>query len=211
MRKLRIGSRASRLALAQVKEILEKLPEMESETIYFETTGDKDRKTPIDRLEGTDFFTDAIENALRERKIDLAIHSAKDLPNDLDDDFKIALLTDPIDKADVLVSRDNLSLAQLPKGARVGTSSKRRKAQLQELRADLNIIDLRGDVDQRVERLDNGEFDAIVIAAAGLIRLGLENRITERLPFVTAKGQGSLAIEVRKDDKELIGWLEKSI
>jgi hydroxymethylbilane synthase len=211
LRKVRIGSRASRLARAQIKEIEELLPEMESKTIFFETSGDKDRQTPIDLVEGSDFFTDVIENALREKKIDLAIHSAKDLPDKLGADFKVALLTDPIDPSDVLVSKDNLRLDQLPKGAKVGTSSKRRKEQLLLSRPDLKIVDLRGDVDQRMERLDSGEYDAIVIAAAGVIRLGLEDRISERLPFKTAEGQGSLAIEVRKDDKELIGWLERSI
>ena len=142
------------------------------------------------------------------KQIDLAIHSAKDLPEKLDQKLSIAAVTRSIDTDDVLVSRNDLKLAELPKGAKVGTSSQRRKAQLLSKRPDLQIIDLRGNVDERVKRLDQGEFEAIVVAAAGLIRLGLAERISERLMFKTAPGQGSLALEIRREDQELAQWLK---
>ena len=209
MRKIRIGTRGSRLALVQVNEVVEKLGIEDFEIVVFETRGDRDKKTPLDQVEGTDFFTDRIEEALLKKEIDLAVHSAKDLPDQLPEGLEIAVVTDSIDPADVLVSRGNQKLTELPSGAKVGTSSQRRKEQIQRLRPDLRVADLRGNIEERLAKLDGGEYDAIVIAAAGLIRLGLQDRIAERLPFETAKGQGSLAIEVRKDDQEIVVWLKE--
>jgi hydroxymethylbilane synthase len=209
LRKIRIGTRGSRLGLVQVEETLRFLGEVEHEILTFDTSGDIDRKTPVSEVEGTDFFTDSIERALLKGEIDMAVHSAKDLPDSLPEALTIAAVTKSIDEDDVLASKGNLTLRELFPGAKVGTSSKRRKEALRKIRPDLQIVDLRGNVEERIKRLDKGEFDAIVIAAAGLIRLGLEDRISERLPFETARGQGSLAIEIRQGDSELKKWIKE--
>jgi hydroxymethylbilane synthase len=180
----------------------------EHEIVVYDTSGDIDKDTPIAEVEGTDFFTDRIERALLKKEIDLAVHSAKDLPARIPEGLMIVATTESIDKDDVLVSKGNLKLSELPAGAKVGTSSRRRKESLLMLRSDLKLIDLRGNIEERMEKLNRGEYDAIVIAAAGLIRLGLEHRIAERLPFETAPGQGALALEIRKEDKELYAWLK---
>lgn len=207
LRKICIGTRGSRLALAQADEVVRSIGAGGVEVLIFDTAGDRDKDTPIDKVEGTDFFTDRIENALLKGEIDLAVHSAKDLPDRIPDGLTVAAVTPSIDADDVLVAKNNLKLSELPKGTKVGTSSKRRKEQLLELRSDLIVQDLRGNIDERLRKLDRGEYDAIIVAAAGLIRLGLEKRITERLPFETAKRQGSLALEIRDNDKELKEWL----
>jgi len=195
--------------LAQVREVVEKLGVKEIAIKIYNTSGDLDKVTPIEKVEGTDFFTDKIEQALLGHEIDLAVHSAKDLPETIPEGLAIAVITRSIDPSDVLVSRGNFKLGELPQGARVGTSSGRRKKQLLQVRPDLEVADLRGNLDERLEKLDRGEYDAIVVAAAGLIRLGLAERITERLPFETAKGQGALALEIRKEDQELELWLKE--
>jgi len=195
--------------LAQVREVVEKLGVKEIAIKIYNTSGDLDKVTPIEKVEGTDFFTDKIEQALLGHEIDLAVHSAKDLPETIHEGLAIAVITRSIDPSDVLVSRGNFKLGELPQGARVGTSSGRRKKQLLQVRPDLEVADLRGNLDERLEKLDRGEYDAIVVAAAGLIRLGLAERITERLPFETAKGQGALALEIRKEDQELELWLKE--
>lgn len=208
MRKIRIGTRGSCLALAQVREVVGWLGIRDLELKIFKTTGDLDKGTPISSVEGTDFFTDRIENALLRGEIDLAIHSAKDLQENISEGLTVAAITRSIDAEDALVSKNNLKLSDLPPGAKVGTSSTRRKEELLKLRSDLRLLDLRGNIDERLEKLDRGEYDAIVVAAAGLIRLGMEERIAERLPFETAKGQGSLALEIRDNDEELKEWLK---
>lgn len=208
MRRIRIGTRASRLALEQVNEVVRRFGIGEHEIVVYDTSGDIDKDTPIAEVEGTDFFTDRIERALLKKEIDLAVHSAKDLPARIPEGLMIVATTESIDKDDVLVSKGNLKLSELPAGAKVGTSSRRRKESLLMLRSDLKLIDLRGNIEERMEKLNRGEYDAIVIAAAGLIRLGLEHRIAERLPFETAPGQGALALEIRKEDKELYAWLK---
>jgi hydroxymethylbilane synthase len=209
LRALRIGSRGSRLARAQVKEIVDLLGIEDYELVVLDTAGDRDKATPISDVEGTDFFTDIIEKALSSGDIDVAVHSAKDLPKKLPDDLFIAAKTETIDKDDVLISKRNVMLNDLPTGAVIGTSSERRKNAIKELRPDLKLSDLRGNIEERLEKLDRGEYDAIVVAAAALIRLGLKGRIGQRLPIETAEGQGSLAVEIRKDDLELKEWLEE--
>lgn len=209
MRSIRVGSRGSRLALAQVAEVVRQLAEWETTVQAFVTAGDLDKETPIDRVEGTDFFTDAIERALLNNEIDLAVHSAKDLPEKIPEGLKIGAVTRSIDPADVLVSAGNLKLAELLPDARVGTSSRRRQEQVLKARPDLKVLPLRGDIEARLAKLDAGEFDAIIVAAAGLIRLRLEKRIAERLRFETAKYQGALALEIRQDDQELEKWLKE--
>lgn len=209
MRRIRIGTRASRLALEQVNEVVRRFGIGEHEIVVYDTSGDIDKDTPIAEVEGTDFFTDRIERALLKKEIDLAVHSAKDLPDRIPEGLMIVATTESIDKDDVLVSKGNLKLSELPAGAKVGTSSRRRKESLLMLRSDLKLIDLRGNIEERMEKLNRGEYDAIVIAAAGLIRLGLEHRIAERLPFEAAPGQGALALEIRKEDKELCVWIKE--
>ena len=191
----RTGTRTSPLALKQVEEILQILrkfyPDFKAEVVGIDTYGDKDRATPISEVEGSDFFTREIDEALlrgeidpeRSRSIDFAVHSAKDLPEQIPEGLYIVAITKSIDSYDALVSKNGLKLAELPHGARIGTSSFRRKTQLREYRDDFDIVDIRGNIEERLKRLDAGDLDAIVIAASGLVRLGLEKRITERIPF----------------------------
>lgn len=206
----RIGTRTSPLALRQVEEILGALrkfySDFKAEVIGIDTYGDKDKITPISQIEGTDFFTREIDNALLKWEIDFAVHSAKDLPDTLKEGLIIAAQTKSIDPYDALVSKDGLKLAELPQGARIGTSSLRRKTQLREYRDGFDIVDIRGNIEERLEKLDNGNLDGLVIAACGLVRLGLEKRITERIPFEIIyphPSQGALAIVARAKDLEL--------
>ncbi len=217
-RTLRVGTRTSPLALKQLEEVTDLLkkefPEVEVEVVGFRTAGDRDKSTPLDRVEKEDFFTDELDRALLDGRIDCAVHSAKDLPEDLAGGLAIAALTPSIDPDEVLVSRMGWKLAELPVGARIGTSSLRRKEQLKKFRPDLRIVDIRGNIEERLERLEAGGLDGIVIAAAGLVRLGLEERITERIPPEIVQPhprQGALAVVVREKDRELrdlIGRLE---
>lgn len=206
----RVGTRTSPLALAQVREIAQALqaiaPAAELKVVSMDTAGDIDKKTPISEMEGTDFFTREIDRALLDKKIDLAIHSAKDLPDRIPAGIVIAATTRSVDPYDVLVSKDQVKLRDLPKGARVGTSSERRKNQLKAYRPDLKLVDIRGTMGERLDKLFSEDLDAIVIAGAGLIRLGLGRRITERISLDILKPhplQGSLAVAVRAVDEEL--------
>lgn len=207
----RIGTRTSPLALRQVDEAVAYLkksdPDFRFEIVGIETYGDKDKYTPISKVEGSDFFTREIEDALLKGEIDFAVHSAKDLPDVIPNGLYIAAITESLDPHDALVSKSNLKLSELPNGAKIGTSSQRRKAQLGRYRKDFQILDIRGTIEERLKLLDETDLDAIVIAACGLIRLGLGRRIAERIPFEILRPhplQGSLAIEVRKADKRLI-------
>lgn len=210
-RTLKIGTRTSQLALRQVDEVIDNLkkfyPDIDPRVVGIDTHGDKDKVTPISDVEGRDFFTKEIDEALLRGEIDLAVHSAKDLPDNLAPGLFIATITKSIDPFDVLVSKQNLKLNELRVGAKIGTSSLRRKSQLKNYRNDFNIIDIRGNIEERLKILDETNLDAIVIAAAGLIRLGLEDRITQRIPLDILRPhplQGSLAIEVRKDNEDII-------
>ncbi|MFH1800771.1 MAG: hydroxymethylbilane synthase [Candidatus Omnitrophota bacterium] len=207
---LRVGTRTSPLALAQVREITQALkavaPNVELEIAGMDTVGDMDKKTPISEMEGTDFFTRELDQALLDKRIDLAVHSAKDLPDVIPEGIVIAATTRSVDPYDVLVSKDHLKLRDLPEGAKVGTSSERRKNQLRAYRPDLKLVDIRGTMGERLDKLFSEDLDAIVIAGAGLIRLGLGRRITERISFDILKPhplQGSLAVAVRAENKEL--------
>lgn len=214
----RIGTRNSPLALRQVEEILANLrrvyPDFKARIVGIETYGDRNRATPISQIEGTDFFTREIDMALIEGEVDFAIHSAKDLPEIIDDRLSIAGITESKDKDDVLVSRFNLSLDELPYRAKIGTSSLRRKQGLKNYRKDFQIIDIRGNIEERLEKLDKQEFDAIVIAAIGLIRLKLRHRITQRIPYSIIKPhplQGRLAIVTRRKDEDTIRMCRKCL
>ena len=213
-RTYRVGARASALALKQVEEVCRDLrrfyPEIKFDIITVDTYGDLDKATPISDIEGSDFFTREIDEALLGGNIDFAVHSAKDLPDNLLEGLTIAAITSSIDPCDVLVSKSGLKLSELAFGAKIATSSLRRKQQLKQYRDDFNIVDIRGNIQERLEKLDNSDLDAIVIAAAGLIRLELKNRIIQRIPLEILKPhplQGALAIVARNQDTDLMRLL----
>ncbi len=203
MRAVVIGTRGSQLALAQTRWVVERLKEQWPETEFtvrtVATSGDRGAD-PRER----GIFVKELEHALLEGTIDIAVHSLKDLPTKQPEGLYVASVPRRVDPRDALVGRNAVKrLDQLPKGARVGTSSVRRKAQLLAYRPDLNVLPLRGNVDTRLKRLGSGEYDAIVLAAAGLLRLDLRNRIDEFLDpevLLPAPGQGALALEVRRGD-----------
>jgi hydroxymethylbilane synthase len=215
---LRIGSRGSQLALWQANYVAGLLRsrglQVEIETIR--TTGDKITEVSLAKVGTKGMFTKEIEEALADRRVDLAVHSLKDLPTDLPKGFKIAAVLKREDARDVLVSPRFARLADLPQGARVGTSSLRREAQLRAMRRDLKVEPLRGNVDTRLRKLEAGEFDAIVLAAAGVRRLGREDVVREFLAveqMCPAAGQGALAVEVREGDQPMmqaIGFLDNA-
>lgn len=209
-RKLTIGTRKSALALWQAEYIKKALEGHDSElTVTLEhivTKGDKILDVPLARIGGKGLFTTELESRLLAGTIDLAVHSLKDLPADLPDGLCLAAVTARSHVHDVFVSNRYAALDALPQGACVGTSSLRRRAQLLARRPDLTVRDLRGNVDTRLKKLDDGEYDAIILAEAGLTRLGLTDRITQLLPtdtMIPAVGQGALAIETRADDDDL--------
>ncbi|MBI3741455.1 MAG: hydroxymethylbilane synthase, partial [Chloroflexi bacterium] len=210
IRNLVVGTRGSALAQWQTNYVIAALghiaPEIKIETRIIKTSGDKDQTRSLAEFGGLGVFTKEIENALLAREIDLAVHSLKDLPTELGDGLTIAAITEREDARDCIVSRHRLGLMQLPRRARIGTSSVRRSAQIRALRPDAQIIQLRGNVDTRLRKARTEEYDAIVIAAAGIIRLGRASEITEYLSletFLPDPGQGALAIEIRADDPEL--------
>ncbi|MCZ2155872.1 MAG: hydroxymethylbilane synthase [Bryobacterales bacterium] len=198
---LRIGSRGSKLALWQASWVKSRLEERgySSEIKIIKTRGDQILDTPLTRIGGKGVFTKEIEEALLEGQIDLAVHSLKDLPTELPPGLTIASVPQREDARDVLVGSP---LDALPQGASVGTSSLRRSAQLRALRPDLRILDVRGNVDTRLRKQQEGQYDALVMAGAGLVRLGLAEHIAEYFDtsrFLPAVAQGALAIETRDD------------
>ncbi|MDP2940285.1 MAG: hydroxymethylbilane synthase [Candidatus Omnitrophota bacterium] len=206
----KVGTRISHLALKQVEETLVTLrkfyPDFKAEVVGIETYGDKDKMTPISEIEGTDFFTREIDQALLDGKIDFAVHSAKDLPGDIPDGLYVVAITKAIYPHDALVSKHNLRLDELRKGAKVGASSLRRKTQLKKYREDFQIVDIRGTIEERLWILDTNGLDAIIVAECALARLGLKNRIIQRIPFEILKPnplQGALAVLVRQDNQKL--------
>jgi len=205
MARLRIGSRGSQLALWQANHVAELLRGRSHEVSIevIKTTGDKITEVSLSKVGTKGMFTKEIEEALAEKRIDLAVHSLKDLPTELSDEFILAAILPREDARDAIVSQKFESLARLPQGARVGTSSLRREAQLRAMRPDLQVLSLRGNVDTRLRKLESGEFEAIMLAAAGLKRLGREEMLRERISvdqMCPAAGQGALAVEVRMGD-----------
>ena len=206
---LRIGSRGSQLALWQAHHIADLLRgqghSVEIEII--KTTGDRLQEVTFAQVGSKGMFTKEIEEALADGRVDLAVHSLKDLPTELPESFALAATPPRVDPRDVFVSVNYANLAALPQGARVGTSSQRRRAQLKALRPDIEAVEFRGNVDTRLRKLAEGQVDAILLAAAGLDRLGKTEWVRERLEpaeFCPAAGQGSLGIETRKDDAATI-------
>jgi hydroxymethylbilane synthase len=212
---LRIGTRGSALALWQarhVEALIGSLPGAPPvELVPISATGDLSVDVPLWAVRGRAFFTKEIDRALLEGRIDVAVHSLKDLPTALEAGLTLAAVLRREDPRDALISRSGEPLEQLSRGARIGTSSLRRRAFLTHARRDLTLLELRGNVPTRLERLQRGDYDAIVLATAGLKRLGLEQRITQHLPaeeFPPAVSQGAIGICARAQDRRALEWLQ---
>ena len=207
---LRIGTRGSQLALFQANwvkgKLIEAHPDLQVTLIKIKTTGDKIQDAPLAKIGGEGLFVKEIEEALIQKRIDLAVHSIKDVPTEFPKGLHLPVITKREDPRDVLISKDGKTLKDLPGGAKIGTSSLRRQAQLLHFRNDLELIPLRGNLDTRLKKLKTMNLDGIVLALAGVRRLGLESRITEIIPTeisLPAIGQGALGIETRMDDNEV--------
>lgn len=213
-----IGTRGSKLALLQTNIIISSLkkvyPHLKVEVKTIKTTGDKILNKSLSKIGGKGLFIKEIEDNLREHKIDLAIHSMKDVQNEVSEEFTISTILKREDPRDVIISRDNVKFSSLKSGSIVGTSSLRRMVQLRSIRSDLEYKPVRGNVDTRIKKLNSGEFDAIVLASAGLKRMGLEENITEYLDTnecIPSVGQGALCVEMRSNDSELYKMLKPLI
>jgi len=212
---LRIATRKSPLALWQAEYVRDRLlaahPGLQVELVKMSTQGDKILDSPLAKIGGKGLFVKELEEGLLSGRADLAVHSMKDVPVELPDGLHLAVVCEREDPRDAFVSPNYSALDELPQGARVGTSSLRRQCQIKARRPDLEIVSLRGNVNTRLAKLDAGDFDAIILAAAGLIRLGFAERITTYLePEVSlpAIGQGAVGIECRRDDPEVNALLQ---
>ncbi len=214
---LRLGSRGSTLALWQAEHIraeVERHTGRKVEITKIKTTGDVILDVPLSKVGGKGLFVKEIEEALLANRIDLAVHSMKDVPTDLPGGLEISCITRREDPRDAFLSVKYARLEDLPLGAHVGTSSLRRQTQLLSLRPDLSIGQLRGNLDSRIRKMEEGQYDAILLAAAGLRRLGWEGKIREYIPAdvsIPAIGQGALGIEIRRDDartREAVAFLD---
>jgi len=214
---VRIGSRRSDLALAQsrkIKELFELRSGRQSKIIEVDTKGDLDLQTPLPEIGGKGLFTHELEVMLMENKVDIAVHSLKDLPVEFPDGLMLGAVTAREDPRDVLVTRHGEGLHALAPGATVGSGSPRRGAQLLHRRGDLRLVPMRGNVPTRIKKLDRGDCDAILLAAAGLKRLGLLGRVSEYFStdvIIPAPGQGALGIECRSDDTEMLVQLAECV
>lgn len=209
-RTVRVGTRGSALALAQAALVIDALSAVDPDSTYaptiVRTEGDRDKVTPLTVIGGQGVFTVALQDALLRGAVDMAVHSAKDLPPKTPEGLVLAALPERADPRDVFISRHGVVLAALPPGARVGTSSRRRAVQARAINPGIEIVELRGNLDTRLRKSTEPEYDGIVVAAAGLDRMGWRERVTEYLPvdrFVPSPGQGALGIECRADDAEL--------
>ena len=208
--KIRIGTRKSKLALWQSEwvkaQIERKFPDVKVDLVKITTKGDKILDVPLAKIGDKGLFTKEIEDAMLRGEVDIAVHSLKDVPSKLPEGLKLIAFSDREDPRDALLSNGKYTLETLPEGAVVGTSSLRRKAQLRILRPDLEIRDLRGNVDTRIRKLKEGQYDAIILAAAGVKRLGWEEEIDEILSpdkMIPSVSQGILGIEGRENDEEI--------
>ncbi len=206
-RSIRIGTRGSALAKQQtqiaVDLVHEAWPDLTIDVIEIRTTGDRIQDVPLAKIGDKGLFVKEIEEALLDGRIDWAVHSVKDLPSELPKGLEVGMLAARGDPRDVLVTRHGLRLATLSKNAMIGTSSQRRRAQLLHWRPDLNIVPIRGNVDTRLRKLETDGLDGIVVAAAGLLRMGWEERISDIIPpeiCLPAVGQGALGVEMRRED-----------
>ncbi|WP_129596168.1 hydroxymethylbilane synthase [Anaerophilus nitritogenes] len=209
-----IGSRASDLALKQtywiVECLKEKYPDLEYEVVKIKTMGDQILDQTLSKIGGKGLFVKEIEAALLENKIDLAVHSMKDVPTQMIDELIIGAITDREDPRDVLITKNHIKLDDLKQGARIGTSSLRRAAQILAYRPDISIEPIRGNIKTRIEKIETMNLDGIILAAAGIIRMGWQDKITEYLSTqisTPAVGQGTLAIQIRKDDQ----WVQSIV
>lgn len=209
-----IGSRGSRLALAQTEWVAAKLkaksPNLDVRIEIIKTKGDRITDRPLSQIGGKGLFTKELEVAMLEGMIDCAVHSLKDLPTELPEGLALGAVPEREDPRDVLITNDGVGLADLPKGAVVGTSSLRRAAQLRSRRGDLELVDLRGNIDTRISRVREGKIDAAILANAGLVRLKLDEASMpiDEADIVPAPGQGALGIELRADDHETAEMLK---
>jgi len=204
-----VGSRGSRLALIQAESVMAQIaklnPELEISISQIVTRGDRSRHVRLDRMEGVGVFVKELEEALLEGRVDLAVHSLKDVPTQIPEGLCLRAVTERLDPGDVLVSRAG-RLDELAAGSKIGTGSLRRAVQLKSYRPDLEALSIRGNVDTRLRKVAEGEFDGVILAAAALKRLGGEDKITDYLPlehFLPAVGQGALVIETRLGDEEV--------
>jgi hydroxymethylbilane synthase len=204
-----VGSRGSKLALIQAELVASKIreanPHLEVGISKVITKGDRDRRTRLDWMTEVGIFVKELEEALLDGRIDVAVHSLKDVPTELPRGLCLLAVTERIDPRDIMVSKSKLD--DLSSGSRIGTGSLRRTVQLAQYRSDLEVCSIRGNVDTRLGKVSSGEVDGVILAAAAMLRLGWENRITEYLPvayFLPAVGQAALTIEARLDDKELV-------
>lgn len=211
-RKLTVGSRGSRLALIQAESVAARIrevsPGIEVVISKIVTEGDRHRQAQPENMEGVGVFVKELEEALLDGRIDIAVHSLKDLPTELPPRLCLLAVTERLDPRDVLVA--NSGLNKLASGARIGTGSLRRAVQLGRYRPDLQVDNIRGNIDTRLRKVSSGEFDGVIVAAAAMWRLGWQGRITEYLPlsdFLPAVGQGALAVEARLGDEDIAGLI----
>lgn len=211
---LRIGTRASALALWQAEHVAARIRALPGappvEIVHVQTEGDRIQDVALSRLPGKAFFTKELEDAIADGRVDLAVHSLKDVATVMPDGLALGAVLEREDPRDVLVARPGISLGSLPRAARIGTSSLRRVAFLRRWRPDLDVTDLRGNVPTRVRRLDDGDYDAIVLAAAGLKRLELDSRITDYFSpdvMMPAVSQGAVAVQLRAGDARIEEWV----
>lgn len=210
MKRIVVGTRKSPLALTQTEWVMEQLqkhhPDLEIGMEKIVTKGDRILDVTLSKVGGKGLFIKEIEQAMYDRTVDFAVHSLKDMPTEMPEGLMLVAITHREDPRDVVITRDGRGFSDLPTGARVGTSSLRRAAQLTNARPDLEIVSVRGNINTRLKKLEELELDAIVLAAAGLERMGWADKISERLPTdlcIPAVGQGALAIQCRSEDKEI--------
>lgn len=215
-REIVIGTRDSALAMWQTNWVVDNLrrlnPDYTFKIVSMKTQGDKILDVALAKIGDKGLFTKELEVAMLNREIDLAVHSMKDLPTVLPEGLVIGAVCERFDPRDVLVSRNGLTLADMPKGAKIGTSSLRRCAQLLHYRPDFDLVSLRGNLNTRMAKLERENMDGIILAAAGIERLGWGDRITERISFevsLPAVGQGSIGIEIRGEDEEVFNVVQK--
>ncbi len=216
VREIVVGTRDSALALWQTNWVVETLreifPEYSFKVIEMKTQGDKILDVALAKIGDKGLFTKELEVAMIDREIDFAVHSMKDLPTKLPEGLTIGAICKRVEPGDVLISKNGLTIEELPKGAKVGTSSLRRRSQLMNYRPDLQIEDLRGNLNTRMAKLETQDYDAIVLAFAGVDRLGWGEKITQRIPYeisLPAVGQGSVGIEIRENDEEILNIVKR--
>ncbi len=216
MTRYRIGTRGSKLAIIQTRQVMDRLQQLMPDAIFdpvvISSRGDIHSDVPISALGQRGLFTAELERELLERRIDLAVHSAKDMPTESTEGLLIGAYCERIDPRETLISQNGWTLATLPKNALIGTSSPRRRFQLANLRSDLRFEEIRGNVDTRIQKVRNGPYQATVMAAAGLIRMGLLGQAAEIFSLdqmLPAAGQGALAVQCRHDDYHLLSLLQE--